>query len=450
MMVRTRRDGTKRTGRSLAVWLATLALLATACGGGRGGDEDGVGAPEPGDGADGTEQAAACPEPDAGITDDAVKIGGIYPLSGPASAYGTIPKGLQAYFDYVNEEQGGAPGVFEGREIEFTVKDDAYSPPRSVEVVRELVEQEQVFALVQTLGTPPTTAIWDYTNEQEVPQVFVATGASKFGLDAENHPWTVGWQPNYVSESRVYAQYLQDNHPDATVAVLFQNDDYGRDYLDGFKEAIADSGIEIVAEESYQTTDPTVESQMTNLAQSNADVFFNITTPTFAAQALAFDAQSDWDPVHLLNSVSNSLAIIGQVGFENVQGVISAAYLKDAVDPQWEGDEDMQRFLEKLATYAPDADPENAFNAYGWAVADSFYKVMERTECPTRESLMEAVRNLDDVEFDLALPGVTMTTSGEEDGFPLEAMQIVVFEGESFELQGDVIQTREVFGPVGD
>jgi branched-chain amino acid transport system substrate-binding protein len=436
--------------------LVAIVLIAAACGGGRGGEAAQEETGTPAEAAAGeTEETdeAACGEPSTGITDDAVKLGGIYPLSGPASAYGQIPAGLQAYLDYVNEEQGGAPGAFEGRTIEYIVEDDAYSPPNTVEAARKLVEQDQVFALFQVLGTPPNAAIWDYTNEQEVPQLFVATGATMWGLDTENHPWTMGWQPNYVSESRIYAQYLKDNYPDAKVAVLFQNDDYGMDYLEGFKSAIEGSDIEIVAEQSYETTDTTIESQMTNLARSDADVFFNITTPAFAAQAMGFDAQTDWDVVHLLNNVSSSLATVGavaeQTGWEALDGIITAVYTKDAADPQWEDDEDMQLYLEKLEQYAPNADPFDGYVLYGWAVADAFYKVMEQTECPTREALMAAARSLEDVEVDLLLPGITMNTS-EDDAFPLESMQIAHLDGEleRWELEDEVIDTREVFGPV--
>ncbi len=463
----------RRTSSIVGVVL-TAALLATACSGQREDDDPDAAAdtgspdaaadtetPDAMDTETGTEAstatdtdtetatAADCGEPSEGLTDDAIKIGGSYPLSGPASAYGAIPTGAQAFFDYANAELGGAPGVFEGRQFEYSVKDDGYSPPNAVESVRELVEQEGVFALMQTLGTPPTIATWDYTNEQEVPQVFVATGATAFGLSQDSHPWTIGWQPNYVSEARIYAQYLEENHPDATVAVLFQNDDYGMDYLDGFKEAIEGTNIEIIAEQSYETSDPTVESQMTNLAQSGADVFFNITTPSFAAQAMGFDAQADWDPIHLLNSVSNSLTTVGAVGFEPLQGMVTALYLKDPQDTQWEGDEDMQRYLEKAAEYGPDLDLNDGYVVYGWAVGSSFYKLLEQTECPTRESLMEAVRSLDNVEFDLGLPGVAMNT-GPDDGFPLEAMQVATLQGETWELEGEVIDTREVYGPVGD
>ena len=458
-----------RTARARLAVLA-LVVLAAACGGGRAGQEQAEptedvttteattesteateeesATEDASETEEASETAAECGEPSTGITDDSIKIGAIYPLSGPASAYGAIPVGVKAFLDYANAELDGAPGAFEGRQFDYQMRDDGYVPAKSVEHARELIEQAQVFALLNTLGTPPNTAIWDYVNQQEVPHVFVATGASKFGTDVAGHPWTSGWQPNYVAESRIYAKYLADNLPDAKVAVLYQNDDYGLDYLNGFKAAIEGTGVTIVAEQSYETADATVDSQMTNLASSGADVFFNITTPKFAAQALAFDAANAWNPTHLLNSVSNSLSVLSQVGFDKVQNVVTALYVKDASDPEFADDEGVKLYLEKLAQYAPDADPSNSFHIYGWSVAQSFYKVLEATECPTRESLMETVRSLDNVEVDTLIDGVTMTTEGEEDGFPLEAMQVAIFEGESWARQGEVIDTREEFGPV--
>lgn len=437
-------------GRWVALLVVTALLLA-ACGQARdsGGAAGEATTAPTGTATGGGQAAASCDEPSTGVSDDAVVIGGIYPLSGPASAYGAIPVGLRAYIDYLNEEVGGAPGGFEGRRIEYVLEDDSYSPPETVEAARKLVEQDQVFAIYQSLGTPPSAAIWEYMNQQEVPQI-VATGATMFGLNVEEFPWTMSWQPNYVSEARVYAQYLQDNRPEAKVAVLFQNDDYGMDYLKGFEEAIEGSDIEIVARQSYETTDPTIDSQMTNLARSDADTFFNISTPSFAAKAMAFDAQRDWDVLHLLNSVSNSLTTVGAVGFEPLQGMVTALYLKDPADPQFEDDEDLQRYLEKMELYAPDADPSNAYHFYGWAVGDSLAKIMERTECPTREAFMEAARSLDDVTADMFLPGVSMTTDGAEDGFPLEAMAVGVLEGDQWVMEGDVVDTREVFGPVSE
>ncbi|GGS71508.1 ABC transporter substrate-binding protein [Planobispora rosea] len=413
--------------------VTTTLLLATAACGGR--EEAGTGA---------TTAAGQCSgQQTTGITDTSIKLGGIYPLSGPASAYGDIPKGIKAYFDYVNAEKGGIGG----RKVEFVVRDDGYQPPKAVEEARRLVEQEQVFALFQTLGTPSTTATWDYANQRKVPQIFVATGASKWGTDTA-HPWTIGWQPNYVSEARVYAQYLKQERPDAKVAVLYQNDDFGKDLFEGFKRAIDGSGITVAAEQSYEVSDPSVDPQMRNLAESGADVFLNVTTPKFGSQALAADARNrTWNPLHIVNNVSSSITVLKPVGFENVQGVVSAAYYKDPNDPQWKNDPEMMLYFEKMRQYAPGANPAVPYFAFGWAVAASFHKAMEAVKCPTREGLRDAVRSLDNVQVGMLLPGVTMTT-GADDGFPIESMQLMRFKGERWELFGEVIDTRKEFGPL--
>ncbi|GGV01553.1 branched-chain amino acid ABC transporter substrate-binding protein [Actinomadura cremea] len=407
-----------------------LASAAAACGG----RDEGGGS---------TAEGQCEGQQTTGITDESIKLGGIYPLSGPASAYGDIPKGIKAYFDYVSAEKGG----LDGRKVEFVVRDDGYQPPKAVEEARRLVEQEQVFALFQTLGTPSTTATWDYANQRKVPQVFVATGASKWGID-DKHPWTIGWQPNYVSEARVYAQYLKQEKPDAKVAVLYQNDDFGDDLLGGFKKAIEGSGITIVQEESYEVSDPSVEPQMRDLAGSGADVFLNVTTPKFGSQALAADAKiRDWNPLHIVNNVAASVTVLKPVGFENVQGVVSSTYYKDPNDPLWANDAEMKLYQAKMKQYAPGADPAVPYHAFGWAVASSFHKAMQAAECKTREGLRDSMRNLANVEVPMLLPGVTMQT-GEGDGFPIESMQMMRFEGERWHLFGDVIDTRKAFGPV--
>jgi branched-chain amino acid transport system substrate-binding protein len=412
---------------------ATLLVALAACGG-----REGSGA-----GPTAAASGACQGQQTTGITDKSIKLGGIYPLSGPASAYGAIPKGIKAYFDFVNAEQNGIGG----RKVEFVVRDDGYQPPKAVEEARRLVEQEQVFALFQTLGTPSTTATWDYTNQRKVPQVFVATGASKWGTDT-NHPWTIGWQPNYVSEARVYAQYLKKERPDAKVAVLYQNDDFGKDLFGGFKRAIDGSGIKVVAEQSYEVSDPSVEPQMRNLAGSKADVLLNVTTPKFGSQALAADAKNaSWNPLHIINNVSASITVIKPVGFENVQGIVSATYYKDPIDPTWKSDPEMMRYYATLKKYAPDADPAIPYHAFGWAVATAFHKAMDAAKCPTREGLRDAMRSLNSVPVEMLLPGVTMTT-GPDDGFPIESMQLMKFKGERWELFGDVIDTRKEFGPL--
>lgn len=420
--------------RVSAIGAAAVLLLVAACGGR---DEGGGGT---GTAASG----GACQgQQTTGITDTSIKLGGIYPLSGPASAYGDIPKGIKAYFDYINAEKGGIGG----RKVEFIVRDDGYQPPKAVEEARRLVEQEQVFALFQTLGTPSTTATWDYTNQRKVPQIFVATGASQWGTDTA-HPWTIGWQPNYISEARVYAQYLKQDKPQAKVAVLYQNDDFGKDLLGGFKRAIEGTGVKVVAEQSYEVTDPSIDPQMRNLAESKADVFLNVTTPKFGSQALAADAKNtSWNPLHIVNNVAASITVLKPVGFENVQGVVSSTYYKDPNDPTWQNDPEMMLYKQKMQQYAPDADPNVPYHTFGWAVASSFHKAMEAATCPTREGLRDAVRNLKGVKVDMLLPGVTLET-GPDDGFPIESMQLMKFKGERWELFGDVIDTRKEFGPL--
>lgn len=430
-MIRMRTTAVRAAAAALAALLA--ATTATACS-----------QRDEGDGGDSAADGACKGQQTTGITDKSIKLGGVYPLSGPASAYGTIPKGIGAYFDYVNKEKGGIGG----RQVEFVVRDDGYQPPKAVEETRRLVEKEKVFALFQTLGTPSTAAVRDYLNKQKVPQPFVATGASVWGTD-KDHPWTIGWQPNYVAESRVYAKYLKDERPDAKVAVLYQNDDFGKDLLGGFKKAIEGSGVKVVAEESYEVTDPSVEAQVRNLARSKADVLLNVTTPKFGSQALAADAAiKNWNPLHILNNVSASTTVLKPVGYKNVQGVVSSAYFKDPADPQWADDAEMKLYREKIKKYAPDTDANIQFNAYGWAVASSFHKLLDSMECPTREGLRDAARSLKDVKVDMLLPGVTMST-GPDDGFPIETMQMMEFKGERWDLFGEPVDTRKEFGPIG-
>ncbi len=284
---------------------------------------------------DGSGGAAA----DPGITDSEIKLGGSYPFSGPASAYRSIADGAKAHFEFVNSKGG-----VDGRKINFQTLDDAYEPPKAVQNARRLIQQEQVFALFNTLGTPNNLAIWDYVNQQKVPQAYVATGASAWGADIEAHPWTIGWQPNYVTEAGIYANYLKDTKPKAKVAVLYQNDGFGKDLLGGFEAAIEGSDVSVVAKESYEVTDPTISSQIKKLAGSGADTFLNITTPKFSAQAIAGIAKSDWKPLHILNNVGASKALVLKpVGLENAKGIVSTQYFKDPEDPQWADDAAMKR-----------------------------------------------------------------------------------------------------------
>jgi branched-chain amino acid transport system substrate-binding protein len=403
------------------VLIAVLALVPAACGR----DEEGGG----GGGGGG---AAA----DPGITDKEIKLGGSYPFSGPASAYGTIGQGAKAYFAFLN-----AKGGVKGRKITFQTLDDGYEPPRALQNAKRLIQQEQVFALFNTLGTPNNLAIWDYVNQQKVPHLFVATGASDWGKDIDAHPYTIGWQPNYVTEARVYAEYLKREKPKAKVAVLYQNDGFGKDLLGGFEEAVGDSGIQVVDKESYNVTDPTVSAQIGRLARSGADTFLNITTPKFSAQAIAAIAKSDWKPLHILNNVGASKTLVlAPVGLENAKGIVSTGYFKDPEDPQWADDAAMKEYKTALKEHSPKTNSNDAFAMYGWTVAQTMAKALEQMKEPTRKSLMEAVRNLN-LEIGTMLPGNKIQTT-PDDGYPIEAMQIMEFDGKNWKLQGDLIEAK--------
>jgi branched-chain amino acid transport system substrate-binding protein len=373
---------------------------------------------------------------DPGITKTTIKLGGSYPFSGPASAYGTIGEGAKAYFKFLN-----AKGGVNGRKIEFKTLDDGYEPPKALQNARRLVQQDKVFAMFNTLGTPNNLAIWNFLNEQKVPQLFVATGASDWGKDVKAHPYTIGWQPNYVTEAKVYADYLKKEKPNAKVAVLYQNDGFGKDLLGGFEDGIAGSGIKVVKKETYNVTDPTVSAQVGRLARSGADTFLNISTPKFAAQAIAAIAASDWKPLHLLNNVSaDKNLVLKPVGLENAKGIVSTAYFKDPQNAKWANDPAVKEYRDALKKYSPKSDPQDAFNMYGWTVATTMAKALEQMKKPTRASLMEAVRNLD-LEQSTLLPGNKVQTS-PDDGYPLEAMQIVKFDGQNWQLQGDLIEAK--------
>jgi branched-chain amino acid transport system substrate-binding protein len=333
-----------------------------------------------------------------------------------------------------------ADGGVNGRRIEFITLDDGYEPQRAVTNARRLVEQEQVFALFNTLGTPNNLAIWDYANQRKVPHVFVATGASNWGADVASHPYTIGWQPDYVSEANTYGEFLKQDKPDAKVGVLYQNDGFGKDLLGGFEGALEGSGVQVVAKESYEVTDPTITSQIRKLAGSGADTFLNITTPKFSALAIATIAKSDWKPLHILNNVGASKTLVLQpVGLENAKGIISTTYFKDPDGPDFADDPAMKEYKENTKKFAPKANVSDSFTAYGWTAAATMVEALKGMEEPTREALMESIRSMD-AEIPMLLPGIKVQMDGESDGFPLEAMQIMEFDGENWKLQGDVIE----------
>jgi branched-chain amino acid transport system substrate-binding protein len=372
---------------------------------------------------------------DPGATDSEIRLGNTNPYSGPASAYGTIAKSIAAYFKMVND-QGG----INGRKVNFISYDDSYSPPKTVEMVRKLVEQDNVLFVFQTLGTPSNTAIHKYMNMKKVPQMHVATGATKWN-DPKNFPWTMGWQPNYQSEGRAYAAHILQTKPDAKIGVLLQNDDYGKDYLKGFKDGLGDKAKSmIVAEVSYEVSDPTVDSQIVQLQASGANVFFNITTPKFAAQAIRKAYDIGWKPVHYLNNVSNSVgSVLTPAGLEKSIGIISSAYLKDATDQRWANDAAIGKWREFMKKYYPDGDQADIFNVYGYTVGSTVAEVLKKCgDNLTRENVMKQAASLQGFRVDTMLPGITITTGGD-DFAPIESVQLERFNGKQWELFGEVM-----------
>jgi branched-chain amino acid transport system substrate-binding protein len=372
---------------------------------------------------------------DTGATDTEIKIGNIMPYSGPASAYGIIGRTEAAYFKKINDAGG-----INGRKINFISYDDAYSPPKAVEQARKLVESDEVLLIFNSLGTPSNSAIHKYMNSKKVPQLFVATGATKWN-DPKDFPWTMGWQPNYQSETQIYAKYLLKNKPDAKIAVLFQNDDYGKDYLKGLKDGLgAKAASMIVAEESYETTEPTIDSHIVKLKSTGADVFVNITTPKFAAQAIKKVAEIEWKPLHFLNNVSNSIgSVVKPAGYQNAQDIISAAYLKDVTDPQWANDPGMKEFLSFMAKDFPEGDKLDSGTMVGYGVAQTLVQVLKQCgDDLTRANVMKQAASLKDFRPDVLLPGIKINT-GPNDFAPISQLQLEKFKGEKWELFGDVI-----------
>jgi branched-chain amino acid transport system substrate-binding protein len=372
---------------------------------------------------------------DPGASDTEIKIGNTNPYSGPASAYGTIGKTIGAYFKMVNE-QGG----INGRKVNWVSYDDGYSPPKTVEMVRKLVEQDNVLFVFQTLGTPPNTAIHKYMNMKKVPQLHVATGATKWD-DSKAHPWTMGWQPNYQTEGRIYAEYILKEKPNAKIAILYQNDDYGKDYLKGMKDGLgAKAASMIVKEASYEVTDPTVDSQMVQLQASGADTFFNITTPKFAAQAIRKAFDIGWKPLHFLNNVSASVgSVLTPAGLDKSVGLISTQYIKDPLDSQWANDKAILDWKTFMAKYYPEGDLKDASNIYGYTVAATLHQVLKQAgDNLTRDNIMKQAANMKGFRVETFLPGITINTSAS-DYAPIQSVQLIRFDGKQWVRFGNVM-----------
>ena len=386
----------------------------------------------------GSSAAFAQKKYDAGAGDTEIKLGHAGPYSGPASAYGVIGKGIEGYWKAVNDVGG-----INGRKIRFITLDDGYSPAKTVEVVRQLVEQEKVLCLFNTLGTPSNTAIQKYMNQKKVPQLYVATGASKWGKP-KDFPWTMGYQPDYHTEGVIYAKHILANIKDAKVGVLMQNDDFGKDYLEGFKEGLGkDNDKAIVKLVTYEVTDPTVESQIIQLKDSGANVFFNIATPKFAAQAIRKVAEIAWKPAQYMTNVSASVAsVMKPAGFENGQGVITAAYLKDPTDKKWDDDAEMKAWRAWMDKYMPGANQGDANYVYAYSVSFLMHQTLAKcADELTHANVMKQAANFQKLRVPMLLPGITVSTS-PTDYYPIQSVQLQSFKGETWELFGEVMSAE--------
>ena len=370
-----------------------------------------------------------------GVTDTEIKIGNTGPYSGPASSYGTIPKSMAAYYRMVNDQDG-----VNGRKINFISYDDGYTPPKTVEMTRKLVEQDQVLAVTSPLGTPTNSATWHYMNEKKVPQLFIASGATKWD-DPKGHPWTIGWQPNYQSEGRIYATFIMTDKPDVKIGVLYQNDDAGKDYLKGVTDGLGDEHKSmIVLAASYEPTDPTIDSQIVAMKAAGCDVLVTAAIPKMAAQAIKKAAEIEWKPLHVLTSVANSVgATLKPAGLEISKGVVSDFYLKDPTDPQWKDDPGFKAWLAFMDKYYPDGDKSDSGNLYGPSIAATTVQVLRQCgDELTRENVMKQAANLHDFTTPLLLPGVKINTS-PTDFAPIKQVQMGRFDGERWRLFGSLL-----------
>jgi branched-chain amino acid transport system substrate-binding protein len=375
---------------------------------------------------------------DTGASDTEIKIGNVEAYSGPASAYGIIGKTEEAYFKMINETGG-----VNGRKINWISYDDGYSPPKTVEQVRKLIESDEVFLVFNALGTPTQTAVQKYHNAKKVPQLFLATGASKWN-DPKAFPWTMGFQPSYRVEARIFAKYILKEKPNAKVVVFYANDDFGKDYVAGLKEVFgAKTSSILIAEESYETTEPSIDSHIVKLKGTGADVFVNISTPKFAAQAIKKMHELEWKPMHVMTDVSISIgAVMKPAGLEASEGVLSAGYLKDASDPQWKDDEGMKKFMAFVDKYMPGANISDTNLVYGYAAAQTMAQVLKQSgDNLTRENVMKQAASLKDFVPDTIIPGIKINT-GPNDFAPIEQLKMMRFKGGQWELFGDIISAE--------
>jgi branched-chain amino acid transport system substrate-binding protein len=385
----------------------------------------------------GSVTATAQKKYDIGVSDTEIKIGNVMPYSGPASAYAAIGKTEAAYFKMINE-QGGV----NGRKINFISYDDGFSPPKTVEQVRKLVESDEVFLLFNVVGTAGNSAIQKYVNLKKIPHLFISSGAAKFD-DPQNFPWSMAWWPGFKSEARIYAKYIQQHYPDKTIGVLYQNDDSGKDYLAGLHETFGpEASKKLLLELPYEITSPTVDSQVVQIRAANVDIFINLSTPKFAAQAIKKISELGWKPIHFLGNASASTSsTMSLAGLDASKDIISAVYLKDPSDPQWKDDEGIRQFRAFMTKYYPDGDQENGTTVFGYGASKAFVQVLKQCgDVLTRENVMKQMTGLDMV-IDVYLPGIKIQTSST-DYAPIDQLQLVKFDGHRFELVGSVIDSN--------
>lgn len=436
---------TQRTTRVRVAALLSACIVGGGWSAATAGTEPDDGAAADGSGAGASAPAVECPDEEPGLTDTEIVLGGTYPLSGPVAAYASIPVGIGAWFDYLNETEGGiTAGDGVTRQITWNYLDDQYQPPATLENVRRLIESDGVWLILNPLGTPSNTAIRDYLNEAEVPQLFVATGAATWGRDIEQYPWTIGYQPDYESEGIAYAQHALAENPDATVAILYANDDFGKDYLTGIRTGMGDAVDQIIAEVTYETTDATIDSQVAQALEGDPDVFMLIATPQFAIQGINQTQALGYEGMRILTSVSSSVgAVIANTNEGAADGWLTNTYIKDPTDEQWAEDPGMMQYQEILAEYAPDANPDDGFHVYGMSVGQLFQHTLESMPTLCRAAVMEAAKNLDWPEPPLLLPGIAVTT-GPGDGFPIQQVQMEQWNGENYEFVGELLDAASL------
>jgi branched-chain amino acid transport system substrate-binding protein len=380
---------------------------------------------------------------DPGITSTEVLLGGAHPFSGPASAYGALGKAEEAYFAYINDKGG-----VNGRKIVYKDLDDAYNPSQSIQVMRQFVEQDKVFAIFNTLGTAVNTAIRPYLNQSNVPQLFVSTGAVTWGRDYAKFPWTIGFIPDYQSEAIIYAKSLMEKNPNAKIGVLYQNDDFGQDYLAGLQKGLGSHGSAIVKQISYEVTDPDVSSQISTLKSAGVDTLFIFATPKFAVQALVAVAQQSWTPVTYLSSVSTSQSVMRAAtkagGAAATNGVISSLYTMDPADPRYDNVSGMKLYKQIMAKYAPGLDPSNAFYLAGMAPAYTMVETLKAAgKDPTRKSLMDAATHINEAINPFLLPGISVHTTPTSH-FPITQQQIARYSDGKWSPLGALVDARPI------